>query len=260
MRNIFAILKRELRSYFTSPVAYVVMTAFLVIAGWFFFSILAYKVRESYSVDLAIKKYGEEAPTMDVPYSIMKEFFDSLSSMLLLLLPIITMGLIAEEKKRGTMELLLTSPIRDMEIIIGKYLAALGFYLALLLPTGAYLGLLIYYGEPEVPPILAGYLGLFLLGATQIAVGLLISAMTENQIVSAFLSFGVLSMFWFIDSAVNALKSIWQDFARYFSLYVHFTDFSKGVIQLSDVAFFLSFIACCIFLTHRALESIRWRG
>lgn len=260
MRNIYAIFKRELRSYFSSPIAYVVVTAFLIIAGWFFFSIFAAMVKEAYVADMRIKKFGEAAPSVDIPYSIMKAFFDSLSSMLLFILPITTMGLVAEEKKRGTMELLLTSPVNDTEIIIGKYFAALGFYLSMLLPTGIYVALLMYYGEPEIPPILAGYLGLLLLGAAQIAVGLLISAMTENQIVSAFVSFGAICIFWFVDSAANALTSIWQDFARYFSFFIHFTDFSKGVIQFTDVAYFLSFIACCVFLTHRAIESIRWRG
>jgi ABC-2 type transport system permease protein len=158
------------------------------------------------------------------------------------------------------MELLLTSPISDLQIILGKYFAALTFFIAMLLPTSAYFGLLLYYGDPEIPPIMAGYLGLLLLGAAQISLGLLVSAMAENQIVSSFVSFGAISLFWFVDSAVNAMKSIWQDFLQFFSFYIHFSDFSKGVVGLNDITFFLSFIALCVFLTQRAIESIRWRG
>jgi len=260
MRNAYAIFKRELRSYFVSPIGYVVITAFLVMAGWFFFSIFASMVKEAQIADIRIKKFGEAAVPLDVPYTIMKQFFDSISSMLLFIIPIITMGLLAEEKKRGTMELLLTSPISDLQIILGKYFAALSFFIAMLLPTSAYFGLLLYYGDPEIPPVAAGYLGLLLLGAAQISLGLLVSAMAENQIVSAFVSFGAISLLWFVDSAVNAMKSIWQDFLQFFSFYIHFSDFSKGVVGLNDIIFFLSFIALCVFLTQRAIESIRWRG
>jgi ABC-2 type transport system permease protein len=260
MSNTYAIFKRELRSYFTSPIGYVVITAFLLMSGWFFFSIFASMAKEAQIADIRIKKLGEAAASLDVPYTIMKQFFDSTSSMLLFIIPIITMGLIAEEKKRGTMELLLTSPITDLEIIMGKYFAALTFYLSMILPTGVFFGMLMYYGDPEVPPVLAGYLGLVLLGAAQIALGLFVSAMSENQIVSAFVSFGAISIFWFVDSAVNAMKSIWQDFLQFFSFYMHFSDFAKGVVGIGDIVFFLSFVTLCVFLTHRAIESIRWRG
>lgn len=190
----------------------------------------------------------------------MRPLFSNLSVIMLLMMPILTMRLFAEEKKTGTIELLLTYPVRDVEVLLGKYAAALTLFLAMLSLTAFYPGLVAYFARLEPGPILAGYLGLALMGVTFLAIGILASSLTENQIVASVATFGVLLVFWAIGWSANFAGPVWGKLLSHLSLLEHFGSFSKGVIDTKDVIYYLNFTILALFLTLRSLESKRWRG
>src|SRR5512139_1737444 len=181
--NTLAILKRELKSYFTSFIAYVVIAVFLVISGYFFYTNLV----------MFVMWVGS-----DVKLGLWQFTFQDIRFIMLLLLPLLTMRLFAEEKKLGTIELLFTNPLRDSEILLGKYVACLTVFLVMIILTLLYPVLLAVVYSVEIGPVAAGYMGLFLLGASFIACGIFISSLTENQIVAAIATLGVLILFWFL--------------------------------------------------------------
>jgi len=193
---------------------------------------------------------------------VMRPLFTNMSVVLLFFMPMLTMRLFAEEKRSGTMELLLTYPVRDGEVLAGKFLAAGGLYIVLLGLTVLYPGLVAYFtqGRLEWGPILTGYLGLILVGGTFLAIGLLISSLTENQIVAGFATFGVLLAFWVIgwgaESAGGNLRTVLQ----YLSITEHMDPFTRGLVDTKDLVYYGSAIALALFLTLRSLESKRWRG
>src|SRR5207247_5045731 len=197
MRNILAIIERELRAYFTSPIAYVVLTIFVFLSGLFFRSILAQVLQMGLMSQLQAQQLGPRA--MDMPGMITRGFLSTMSVILLFSMPMLTMGLFSEEKKRGTIELLLTAPITDLQVVLGKFFAAGAFYVILLLSTWVPTGVLYLYGSPASAPILTAYLGLLLYGLTIVAIGLFISTLTENQIIAAVLSFGTIMVLWLVD-------------------------------------------------------------
>src|SRR5262245_11015286 len=162
MKNVFAILQRELRSFFVSPIAYVVLTVFLIISGYFFYNIVSIFVERSMMMMMQSQQFGGPPPAMDVPALVGRNFFGVVSTVILFMLPMITMATFADEKRRGTIELLLTSPITNLQIILGKFLAAMAFFLIMLLPTLLYHIFIYTYSSPKMAfgPILAGYLGL----------------------------------------------------------------------------------------------------
>ncbi|MBI2918396.1 MAG: ABC transporter permease subunit [Chloroflexi bacterium] len=229
-----AIAKREVRTYFTSPIAYVVTAVFLVVTGYFF------------AADLLTRQMAN-----------LRGFLSPGSFVLLLVTPLLTMRLFAEEQKLGTLELLLTNPVRDIEVVMGKYLGSLFTLLVMLVLTLYYPLLLRMFGDPDLGPILTGYLGLFLLGSAMIAVGLLASSVTANQIVAAVLGLGILILLWVVGSVgtAGALGSLLD----YVALPRHFTDFTLGVIDTKSVVYYLSVAAAFVFLTARSLEMRRWR-
>jgi len=237
MRNAWLIARRELGSYFTSPIAYAVTAVFLVIVGYFFGMIL-YLSREA----------------------TMRYLFYNVTTFLLLIGPALTMRLVAEERKSGTIELLLTSPVRDGEVITGKFLAALLLWLAMLALTLVYPLLLKAFGNPDPGPIFAGYVGLVLSGAAVLALGTLASTVTANQIVAALLAFGLSLILWLTDAMQNLVSGPLASFFSYLSLSVHFEDFPKGVIDTKDVIFYLSVVAAALFIATRMLEARRWKG
>lgn len=260
MRHVRAIMRRELRSYFASPTAYVVLTIFTLITGYFFYGILTYYIRQSYIADLQMERLGHSAYQLDVPTTVIEQFFRTVASLLVMVLPVMTMGLITDERRRGTLELLLTSPVRPGELVAGKFLGGLAFFLVVLSPTVVTQIFLATRGHAEPGAIAAAYVGLGLLGAADIALGLFVSSVCENILVSAFGTYGILLALWFIDVSSSSLKSIWVDFLNYFSFYWHYADFAKGTIGVKDAVYFASYIVFGLFLTHRSLESIRWRG
>jgi ABC-2 type transport system permease protein len=250
------VLRKEMRLYFGSPVAYVVFTFFLLISGWFFSQIFLF-----YS-DASMRSFMQPqfGQNLNVTENVMRPLFTNMSVVLLFFIPMLTMRLFAEEKKAGTMELLLTYPVRDGEILAGKFLAAGGLYLLLLVLTLLYPGLVGYFTRVEWGPILTGYLGLLLVGGTFLAIGLLISSLTENQIVAGFGSFGVLLAFWVIGWGAEFAAGNLRTLLQYLSITDHMDGFSRGIIDTKDLVYYLSAIALALFLTLRSLESKRWRG
>ena len=256
MRNIFAIVERELRTYFISPVAYVVLTIFVFLSGLFFRAILTNVMQMA----MAQAMQGAGPQPIDMPGIISRGFLQTMSVILLFMIPMITMGLFSEEKKRGTMELLLTSPITDLEVVLGKFFAAVSFFGILLLSTWVPMSVLYIYGSPASGAILTAYLGLLLYGLALLAIGLFISTLTENQIISAVLSFGTIMVLWMVDVVANSAEAPTKDVLTYLSILSHLDDFMKGVLSTSHIIFYLSLMVFALFLTYRSIDSLRWRG
>lgn len=242
---LFVLCRRELRSYFTSYVAYVLMAIFLLLSGYFFYSDLSFFLLAS----------GHILPT-----GLWQYVFLDMRLCALLVLPLLTMRLFAEEKKLGTIELLWTYPVRDGEIIAGKFLAAWIFYVVMLAPTAIALGVLYRYYAFDVPPVLAAYLGMLLLGTAFLACGMFISSLTENQVLSAMGTYGVLVFFWFMTWNEEAVSDRLLVFLQGLSLFDRFYNFSRGVIDTRDVVFFVLFTMVFLFFTQLSLGSRKWRG
>jgi len=259
MRNILAIIERELRAYFISPIAYVVLTIFVFLSGLFFRSILAQVLQMGLMSQIQAQQMGPRP--MDMPGMITRGFLSTMSVILLFIMPMLTMGLFSEEKKRGTIELLLTSPVTDLQVVLGKFLAAGAFFLILLLTTWIPTGILYLYSSPASGPILTAYLGLLLYGLALVAIGLFISTLTENQIIAAVLSFGTIMVLWLVDVfANNADSASSKAVLSYISILSHLDDFMKGVLSTSHIIFYVSLMVMGLFLTYRSIDSLRWRG
>jgi ABC-2 type transport system permease protein len=255
LRNISAIAGKELRGYFASPVAWVMMGLFALIFGWFFLSYLTYFVRNSMQA-----MFGGGPQTMNVNMELIRPLLSNASVLVLFLLPMVTMRAYSEEKRSGTIELLLTSPLTDFEIIAGKFIGAVGLYLALLAVTAVYIGILFLYGRPEWRPIVAGYLGLLLLGGCFIAIGLFISSTTKNQMVAGAATFVVGLLFWIVSWFADSAGPTTAQVLSYLSITEHFDDFGKGIIDSKHIVYYLSFISFGLFLTLKSVDSERWRG
>jgi ABC-2 type transport system permease protein len=258
MRNILAIVERELRAYFSSPIAYVVLTIFVFLSGIFFRTILAQVMQMGMMSQLQAQQFGPRP--MDMPGMISRGFLSTMSVILLFMIPMITMGLFSEEKKRGTMELLLTAPITDLQVVLGKFFAAGTFFIVLLASTWVPMSALYLYGDPASGPIFTAYLGLLLYGLAIIAVGLFISTLTENQIIAAVLSFGTIMVLWLIDVMAANAESTAKEVLTYLSILSHLDDFTKGVLATSHIIFYLSLMLIALFLTYRSIDSLRWRA
>jgi ABC-2 type transport system permease protein len=255
MKSVWSIAKKELMAYFSSPIAYAVIAVFLLLVGFFFYSLVWWF--NSQSMQMAQNPYY--AQQVNINQMVFSPLFHNISIILLLMLPLLTMRLFAEEKKIGTEELLFTSPVSVNQIILGKYLASLVVLAAMLLLTGILSLFAFAYGNPETAPVLVGYLGLFLMGAAFIAVGIFFSSLTENQIVSAILTFGVLLLFWILSWAASSAGGMWKGVLNYLSFFQHFDDMTRGILDTADLAYYLSFSFFGLFLTHAAIQSRRWR-
>ncbi|MHB8054901.1 MAG: ABC transporter permease subunit [Candidatus Aminicenantales bacterium] len=255
MTGIRTIAKKELRAYFTSPVAYVVFTVFSLLAGFFFYSLINWFNTLSLQLSQNPSYYAQ----LNINQQVFAPLFNNLSIILLLMIPLLTMRLFAEEKKNGTEEMLFTSPISVNRIILGKYFAALCVLLGMLALTALPAGFAFLYGNPELPAFLTGYLGLFLMGAAFIALGLFFSALTENQIVAAVLTFGALLLFWIVSWAASAASGLGRSILDYASILRHFDNLTRGILDTSDIVYYLSFIFLGLFLTHAVIQSRRWR-
>jgi len=258
VRNILAIARKELKSYFTSPIAYIVLAIWAVIFGFFFFNALAFFVRNSMQADMM----GRAMP-MNVNEWIVRPLLMNLGVISLFLVPMITMRLYAEEKRSGTIELLLTSPVRDLELVLGKMLAAFLLYAAIVGICFLNFSLLFIYGNADGKPMLGGLLGLVLMGTAFLSLGMFLSTFTRNQIIAGTLTFGLLLMLWILDWAADSASgysSRTAEVIRYLSLTTHLENSARGVLDLRDLVYYLSVIFLGIFLTHRSLESLRWRS
>ncbi len=231
-----AVLMRELRAMFTSPVGTVVLALFLVLAG-FFHAALLFTYREAS----------------------MEGTFQNMTVLLLFLTPIITMRLFAEEKKLGTLELILTRPVRDTSFVLGKFFAAVAYLLILLIPTAVFAAVLFRYGNPDLYPLLSGYLGVLLIGIAFLALGTFASVLTENQIIAVVLSFAFLLLFWAIDALAGTVSGASSSVISYLSLRTHLDDLLRGVIDVKDILFYLSFTTFWLFCTVKVLEVRKWK-
>jgi ABC-2 type transport system permease protein len=252
----WALYKKEMRVYFTSPIAYAVFAVFTIVVGFFFFAVFNYY--QLISQQAAMNPMA--ARDLSVTEGVLRPLFQNISVIMLFMLPIVTMRLFAEEKRSGSIELLLTYPIRDGEVLLGKYLAALSVLLGMLALTLAYPAMVASAAQLEWGTLLTGYLGLILQGAAFIAVGVLISSLTENQIVAALATFGTLLMFWVISWASDAAPGGIGRILSHLSITEHFETFAKGVIDTKDLIYYLNLTILSLFLTLRSLESKRWRG
>jgi len=195
-----------------------------------------------------------------VNQQVIRYVLQNASVIILFIMPMITMRTYSEEKRSGTIELLLTSPVTDLEIILGKFFGALGLYVAMLLVTLLYIAILFVYGSPEWRPLVACYLGLLLMGGAFLSLGLLISSTTNNQIVAGIISFIVFLMLWIVGWFADTAGPTMGAITRYLSITEHFDDFSKGIIDTRHVIYYLSLITLGLFLTAKSVDSERWRG
>ena len=236
MRTALVIARRELLAYFISPIAYMVSAVFLLIAGYLFSLILIQSQQAT-----------------------MEGLFFNIMVVLIFVVPLLTMRLLADEQKTGTIEILLTAPVRDWEVVLGKYLAAMGMF-GVMLACTLYFPFILWRvgGTPDWGPILTGYLGLILLTSAMMAIGTLTSAVTENQIVAAVLGFGILLLLWLIDAAGNIATGS-ASVLTYLSLPTHYNDFARGAINLVDVVYYLSVTIAALFIATRMLETRRYR-
>jgi ABC-2 type transport system permease protein len=254
-----AIVERELRTYFISPIAYVVLTIFVFLSGIFFRAILSQVMQYAMVSTMQAQQTGGATP-IDMPGMISRGFLSTMSVILLFMIPMITMALFSEEKKRGTLELLLTSPLTDLQVVLGKFFAGAAFFLILLISTFLPIGVLYIYGSPASGPILTAYLGLALYGLALVAIGLFISTLTENQIIAAVLSFGTIMVLWLIDVLATNAESTMKAVLTYLSILSHLDDFMKGVLSTSNIIFYVSLMIVGLFLTYRSIDSLRWRA
>ncbi len=255
MTNVWVICRKELRSYFASPIAYAVMALFALIFGIWFYLFTRQFVNDSFRAQMS-----GGGPPMSVNEYIIRPILGFAGTISLFLIPLISMRLIAEEKRNGTMELLLTSPIQDVSIILGKWMGAMLLYLCVLGMSLLNMAFLFAWGKPDWKPVLVGYLGLILQAGCLLALGTLLSAMTSNQIIAGgaafFLSLLLYVLSWFTEfDSTTASKVL-----SYLSIITHMENFSKGVLDLKDTVFYVAFIFLALFLTARQMESLRWRS
>jgi ABC-2 type transport system permease protein len=254
VRNILAIAGKEMRSYFASPIAYIIIGLFALLFGWFFYVYLHVFVEQSQR--MAMMGGGN----VNVNEQMIRGVLQNAAVIILFVMPMITMRTYSEEKRSGTIELLLTSPLTDIEIIVGKFLGAMGLFCAMLFVTMVDVAILFRLGNPEWRPIAAGYLGLLLMGGCFISVGLLISSLTKNQIVAGFMTFAVFLMLWVINWLADSSGPTGQAVLKFLSITDHFDDFTKGIIDTQHLVYYLSFITFGLFLTAKSVDSERWRG
>ena len=255
MRNIWTICRRELYSYFVSPIAWVLLAIFAFLSGVFTYIISASFARASLEGQMS----GQSMP-MNLNEQVIAPLFSNIAVMGLFLIPLISMRLFAEEKRQGTIELLITSPLHDLEIVIGKWLSAVLMYGALLAILLLDFSFLFIYGNPDWKPVVSGFVGILLQGACLLAFGTFISTLTRNQIVAAAIGFGLALILWILNWTTSFGNTVLIQVLNYLSIVSHMDSFSRGVIDTKDLIYYLSMIFLGLFLTARSLESLRWRA
>jgi len=255
MRNVWIICRKELGSYFVSPIAYILLAMFALIFGFFFWNALGYFVL----MGMESQMRGQMMP-MNLNEEVIRPLLQNASVIGLFFIPMITMRLFAEEKRSGTIELLATSPVRDLEVILGKWLAALALYACMLLFAALSFAFLFRYGNPDWRPLAIGYLGLLLQAGALLAIGAFISTLTKNQIIAGAATFGVCLLLWVLEWVSGYETATWAKVLGYMSVVTHFESFAKGVLDAKDAIFYLTLIFFGLFLTARSMESLRWRS
>jgi ABC-2 type transport system permease protein len=253
VRNILAIAGKELRSYFASPMGYILIGLFALLFGAFFRVYLWNFTQRSQQMMMG-------GGSVNVNEWLIAGVLHNAAIIILFIMPMITMRTYAEEKRSGTMELLLTSPITDVQIIFGKFLGAMGLFAAMLLVTAIDIAILFRLGNPEWKPVVTGYLGLLLLGGCFLSLGLLISSLTKNQIVAGGMTFGVFLLLWIVNWFADGVGPTTREILNYLSITAHLEDFTRGILDTKHIVYYLSFITFGLFLTAKSVDSERWRG
>ena len=257
MSNILAIAHKELKSYFASPIGYIVVGFFVGLYGWFYVVMLQFFMRTS----LQMGQFGQGGPqSANVNEMLVRPLMQNVLILVLFIMPMVTMRTYAEEKRSGTIELLLTSPLTDFQIVMGKFLGAMALYGVTLGVTLIHMAILFIYGNPEWKPIATAYLGLFLFGGCFISVGMFISSLTKNQIIAGMATFGVFLFLWVINWIGSFGGPTLESVTSYLSIIEHFDDFGKGVIDTTHLIYYVSFITFGLFLTAKSVDTERWRG
>jgi ABC-2 type transport system permease protein len=254
MSNVLAIAQKELKGYFASPIAYIIIGFFALVFGYFYFASITFFLQAS--LQMGMPGQGQ----ININTMAIRPLLQNVSVVALFVLPLVTMRTYAEEKRSGTIELLLTSPITDTQIVLGKFLGAVALFALMLAVTWIHMGILFIYGNPEWKPIVAGYLGLLLMGSSFISLGLLISSLTKNQIVAGMVTFALLLLLWTLNWMSESATPTWQKVLSAVTITDRFDDFTKGIIAVSHVVYYLSFITFGLFLTAKSVDSERWRG
>lgn len=256
MHKVWAIYRRELAYFFNSPVAYAVITVFLLLGGYYFYNLLAYfNLASIQAMQSTINPQG-----LGITTNVIRPLFGNFSVVLLLILPLLTMRVLSEERRSGTAELLFTFPISDWDAILGKYLATGTVYAVMLAMTGVFPLLLGYFATPEVGPIVSGYLGLFLMGMSFVAMGMFFSSLGESQLVVGVMTFGCGLLFLMIGWITPFVSPVTASVIGQLSILEHYANFAMGIIDSNDVVYYINFSAFFLFLCARVLESNRWRS
>jgi len=255
MRSFTAIYRREMLVYFSSPIAYVLLVGFLALTGYFFYSATA-----MYSVVSMQAMQNPMLMKMNLTDMLVAPLLTNMSVMLMLISPLLTMRLISEEKKSGTMELLLSYPLTDATVVLAKFAAAWSMMLIMLALTWAQMGLIIWLGEPHLPAMLGGYMGLALIAGAFAALGVFASAVTENQIVSAVLAYCGLLILWVLGWSSSVVGPELGAWLKELSLGTHYQNLPRGLVDSRDLIYFVLFMGLFLFLSIRALEAKRWKA
>jgi len=253
--NTFAVAGKELRTYFASPVAYVVIGLYALLFGYFFVLFLTAFADQS----MRMAAMGMNQP-INVNQMMIRPLLGNMSVIGLFILPMLTMRTYAEEKRSGTFELLLTAPLTDLQIVLGKFFGSLSLYAIMLAVSSLNVVVLFWWGAPEWRQIATSYLGLLLIGASFIAIGLFVSSLTKNQIVAGIVTFAIALILWVISWVGEGAGETVRAIVSSLSVIEHYEDFSKGVIDTKHLVYYLSFIAFGLFLTVKSVDSERWRG
>ena len=260
MKKTYAVFQKELKHFFYSPIAYIVIALFTTITGIFFYLYLSSFIEQGLRSMMYAQQMRMAPPKLNINLQMIRPYFFTLALISLFVLPLVTMRLYSEEKKNGTVQLLYTTPLSNLNIVLGKFFAGLVFFFCMLIPSMITMSVLFIYGDPEIMPVLSGYLGLFLLGSSFIAGGLFISSLTENQIIAAIGGFGLSLLLWMIGWASPYAGTVLQPILNYLSVINHFEDFSQGVIDSQHLFFYILFCILGIYLTLKSIDSVKWRA
>ncbi|GAB4346188.1 MAG: gliding motility-associated ABC transporter permease subunit GldF [Candidatus Abyssubacteria bacterium] len=258
MRNIVTLTRKELHSYFQSPMAYVVTAVFLVVSGFIFF--LNFTAFYNASLEVSRNPYLMEHYKLNVTEHVLEPMVFTLNFLSLLMIPMLTMRAMAEEKKTGTIEMLLTYPVRDVDVALSKFLACFIVYVCMIALTLVYPLLTSRFADVEIASVATGYAGLLLAGAAFVSLGVFISSMTENQIVAVAVSYGFFLVFWLLGASEARVPEPYDAILTDLSLFKHIEDFGRGVLDTHDLVYYLNFTVLFMFLTLRSLEVIKWKG
>lgn len=256
LANIIAIYRKELQSYFASPFAYVIAGIFWFLSGYFFVTFFVYNIDQAAQIDQS----GQSIP-FDVSYQLLSSYLGVLGSLCLFVLPMLSMGLYTEERKRGTLELLATSPVTNWAVALGKLLGVLTFFITMLLPLMAYEAFALSASNPPVNPtvFLLGHAGLILLAAAVLSLGMFVSSLTDSTILAAVMAFAIVLMLWVIDLIASNVGGNLGGAIAHLSLLKHYTNLIQGIFSSSSIILFVSYILLGLFLTAQAIEAFRFQ-